>query len=101
MPIMEISVVPLGTKSPSVSKYVAACVDQLRKEKAIRYEITPMATIVEASNIKKLLRVAEKMHKSVLKQGIKRVVTTIKIDDRIDKELTMKGKVESVTKRAV
>ena len=39
------------------------------------------------------------MHSASFKKGIKRVVTTIIIDDRRDKEVTMKSKVASVKKR--
>jgi len=96
MPIAEISIIPLGTKSPSVSKYVASVFSVLRKEKGIKYELTSMGTIIEASSLRKLLRIAEKMHRKVFSLGVKRVVTTIKIDERIDKKLTLKGKVASV-----
>ena len=99
MPIMEISVVPLGTKSPSVSKYVASCINILRKEKSIRYEIVSMGTIIQCKSLKKLLCIAEKMRRNVLSKVVKRVVTTIKIDDRKDKDLTMQGKIQSVQKR--
>jgi len=99
MPIMEISIVPLGTESASVSGYVADAVKILKKQKGIKYELTPMGTIIEADSVKKLLNIAGKMHRTVLKDKIKRVVTTIKIDDRKDKKLTAKGKIKSVQKR--
>lgn len=96
MPIMEISVVPIGTESPSVSKYIAATLAKLKKENGVKYKLTPMATIVEARNIGKLFRIAEKMHTCTIEQGAKRIFMVIKIDDRLDKDLTMKGKIESV-----
>ena len=99
MPIMEISVVPLGTSTSSVSEYVASCIEVLKKEKGIRFELTAMGTIVEAESVRTLFRIAEKMHKEVFHKGIKRVVTSIKIDDRTDKPLHMKSKVESVIKK--
>ncbi len=99
MPIMEISVVPLGTESASVSKYIAEAVKALKKQKGIKYQLTSMGTIIEASSVGGLLNVAGKMHKAVLSGKIKRVVTTIKIDDRKDKKLTAKGKIKSVQKR--
>ena len=46
MAIAEISVVPLGTKTPSVSQYVARAVKVLEQEKNIRYEMTAMGTII-------------------------------------------------------
>ena len=96
---MEISVVPIGTGSPSVSKYVAAALTRLKKEKDIQYKLTPMSTIIEAGNVGALFRVAEKMHNCMLENGAKRVYMVMKIDNRIDKDLTMKGKIESVKEK--
>ncbi len=50
----------------------------------------------KASDILALVR---KMHEAAFKKGINRVVTTVIIDDRRDKEVTMKSKVASVKKR--
>lgn len=99
MPIMEISIVPLGTNSASVSEYVAEAIRLLSRQKGIKYQLTSMGTIIEANSTKKLLDIAGKMHKSVLKNRIKRVVTTITIDDRKDKKISAKGKIESVQKK--
>lgn len=96
MPIVEISVVPVGTEKPSVSKYVATALEVLKKEKDIKYQLTPMGTVIEADSLKRLLDIARKMHNAVLKREVKRVVTTIKIDDRTDKRLSMAGKIRSV-----
>lgn len=38
----------------------------------------------------------KEMHEVPLKLGAKRVLTHIAIDERIDKKLTMKGKIEAV-----
>ena len=99
MPIMEISIVPLGTKTASVSKYVASSIEVLKKEKGIKHKLTAMGTIIEADSVGKLLNIAKKMHDKVLNNEIKRVVTTIKIDDRKDKKLTAEGKIKSVQKK--
>jgi len=95
---MEISIVPLGTKTPSVSKYIAKVLKVLKNEKNIEYQLTAMGTIIEASSLDKLLRVAKRMHKTVLNGDVNRIVTTIKIDDRKDKNLTIEGKLKSVLK---
>jgi len=39
------------------------------------------------------------MHAAALKMGIKRVFTSILVDDRRDKDVTMKSKIASVKKR--
>lgn len=99
MPIMEISIVPVGTNTVSVSGYVAKAIQALKKSRKIRYKLTPMGTIVEADSLNKLLETAAMMHRAVFECGAKRLVTAIKIDDRKDKPLSMKGKMASVKKK--
>jgi uncharacterized protein (TIGR00106 family) len=95
--VAEISVVPLGTASASVSGYVAACMDVLAKSSGIKYRLTPMGTILEGP-LELVLKVTRAMHEAPFNKGAVRVVTTLKIDDRRDKALTMKGKLDSVKK---
>jgi uncharacterized protein (TIGR00106 family) len=95
--IAEVSVVPLGTEQPGVSQYVAACIDILDNRKDIRYQLTPMGTILEGT-MDAVLDAVRQMHEVPFGRGAKRVVTTLKIDDRRDKKLTMKGKIDSVMK---
>jgi uncharacterized protein (TIGR00106 family) len=97
MAVMEISVVPVGTENPSISHYVAECV-AIVKEKGLPYELTSMGTNVEGE-LKELLSVAAEMHELPFKRGAQRVLTSIKIDDRRDKRLSMRGKKEAVEKR--
>jgi len=94
MAVMEISVVPIGTSSASVSEYVADCVRVL-EEKGVVYEVTPMGTQVEGEP-GRLLEMALQMHEVPFRKGALRVLTTIRIDDRRDKPLTLRGKREAV-----
>ena len=73
MPIMEINIIPLGTKTPSVSKYIADALRVLGKEKNIIYELTAMGTIVETDSLDLLLTLAKKMHRAV-SRGERRAV---------------------------
>jgi uncharacterized protein (TIGR00106 family) len=98
MAIVEVSVVPLGTKTASVSRYVARAVRVLEEEKDIKYEMTAMGTIIEG-DLDRILAVVRKMHEETFGQGVARVLTTIKVDDRRDKARTMKAKVDSVKKK--
>jgi uncharacterized protein (TIGR00106 family) len=98
MAIAEISVVPLGTKTPSVSQYVARAVKVLEREKDIKYEITAMGTIVEG-DLDRILAVVKKIHEGTFGEGVARVITTIKIDDRRDKTQGMKEKLDSLKKK--
>jgi uncharacterized protein (TIGR00106 family) len=95
MAIAEISIIPLGTKTPSVSKYVARAVKVLQQERDLKYQLTSMGTIIEG-RLDKILAVAQKMHEGTFGREVTRVVTIIEIDDRRDKASSMEGKVNSL-----
>ncbi|MBV7507473.1 MTH1187 family thiamine-binding protein [Bacillus sp. sid0103] len=99
MAIVDVTVIPLGTETPSVSKYVASVQKVLRKyqeEGKIRYQLTPMNTIIEGE-LSTLFEVIQEMHEVPFAEGIQRVATTIRIDDRRDVKRSMEYKVERVT----
>jgi uncharacterized protein (TIGR00106 family) len=98
MAMIDISVVPVGTQSPSVSRYVAGAVEIVRSEPGIKYRLTPMNTVIEG-DLEQLLSVAKRMHESAFDAGAARVVTTLRIDDRRDKPLTMEGKLAAVEEK--
>jgi uncharacterized protein (TIGR00106 family) len=92
--IAEISIVPIGTPSTSVSRYVAACVKVL-EESGLSYELHGMGTIIEG-DLRALFEVVQRMHEVPFDAGALRVVTTLKVDDRRDKEASAKEKVSAV-----
>jgi uncharacterized protein (TIGR00106 family) len=98
MVIAEVSVVPLGTKTPSVSRHVAQAIKILQREKDIKYEMTAMGTIMEG-DLDRVLAVVRKMHEGIFGEEVTRVLTTIKIDDRRDKTRGMKEKMDSLRKK--
>jgi len=98
MAIAEVSVVPLGTKTPSVSQYVARAVKVLEQERDIRYEMTAMGTIIEG-DLDRILTVVKKMHEETFGEGVARVLTTVKIDERRDKDQDTKTKLDSLKKK--
>jgi uncharacterized protein (TIGR00106 family) len=95
MALVEVSVIPLGTLTSSVSQYIARAVKLLEGERDIKYELTAMGTILEG-DLERVLTLARKMHEAVFNAEIMRVVTTIKIDDRRDRTSSMDSKMESL-----
>lgn len=93
--IVEISVVPIGTADTSISQYVAGCIGVLDACNDIKYQLTPMGTVVEGP-LDRVLELVKLMHEVPFKKGISRVITTVKIDDRRDIKASMKGKIDSV-----
>ncbi|OIJ21847.1 hypothetical protein BKP45_03895 [Anaerobacillus alkalidiazotrophicus] len=94
MPILEISVVPVGSNSPSFSSNVSKAVEVIQ-QKGLNYQVTPTATVIEGS-IDELMDVAKQIHKNEITNGTQRVVTNICIDDRIDKPMTLEHQIEAV-----
>ncbi len=91
--IAELGIIPIGTKSTSLSGYIVACL-KLLEDSGLAYEVHGMGTIIEG-DLKDLLEVMLKMHEVPFEAGALRVVTTIKIDDRRDKEASAKSKVKA------
>jgi uncharacterized protein (TIGR00106 family) len=98
MVVVEVSVIPIGTKTPSASAYVAKAIKTLMQQRDVKYQLTAMGTLLEGE-LGKVLDAAKRMHESVFSEEVKRVVTRITIDDRRDKALTMDYKVQSVMKK--
>lgn len=99
MALVEVTIVPLGTGSTSLSPYVAQ-VHQVALEaqqKGVKVALTPMSTILEG-DLEALLQVVRSMHEVPFGAGAQRVSTSIRIDDRRDKETTMAGKLAAVEK---
>jgi uncharacterized protein (TIGR00106 family) len=97
MALVEVSVVPVGTGTPSLGDHIAGAVRVLEKA-GVPYEISPMGTLFEG-DLRKALSLARKMHEAAFRHGVQRVITSITIDDRRDKAVTMRSKVASVKKR--
>lgn len=95
--IAELVVVPLGTGSPSLSSYVAG-VEKLLATFNLKTMLTPMGTVLEG-DLDEVLRAVRAVHEVPFQAGALRVSTTVKIDERRDKELSMEGKVQAVREK--
>jgi uncharacterized protein (TIGR00106 family) len=92
--VAELVVVPLGTATPSLSRYVAD-VERVLAEFDIKTMLTPMGTILEG-DLDEVLKAVRAVHEVPFNNGAVRVSTSLKIDERRDRDLTMEGKVRSV-----
>ena len=85
-----------GGDAPVILTVSVAHVVKLLEEKGVKYQLTPMGTIIEVPTLKEGLKIVEEAHEAMFALGAKRVSTTIRIDDRRDKDRTMEDKVKSV-----
>ncbi len=95
--VAEVAVIPLGTGTAGVSQYVAACLKILEGRDDITYQLTAMGTIIEGT-IDKVLEITAQLHEVPFTKGVSRVITTLKIDERRDKEHSIDAKLSSVKK---
>ncbi len=95
--LLEISVVPIGKASSSLGDTVVETLKVLEAE-GVTYELGPMSTSLEG-DLDTLFRIARRMHEACFKMGYPRVITTLRLDDRRDKELTLHYRVESVKRK--
>jgi len=93
--VAEVTVVPLGTGSASLSAYVAAVENVLKKFPRLKSLLTPMSTILEG-DMDDVLEAVKAMHEAPFRMGALRVSTTLRIDDRRDKKISMAGKLAAV-----
>jgi uncharacterized protein (TIGR00106 family) len=93
----EISIVPIGTSDTSMSKEIAAAYDAIRNIKNLKkVTLTPMSTQVESDNLDHVFQAIHAAHDSAKSVGAKRVISTIRIDERLDKPNTLDEKIQSV-----
>lgn len=97
--IAEVTVVPLGTASTSLSAYVAEVDKVLKNFPRLTSMLTPMSTILEGE-LADVLEAVKAMHEVPFRMGALRVSTTLRIDDRRDKAATMAGKLAAVRKKS-
>ncbi len=98
MAIVEVSVVPIGVGTTSLSQFVAQVVRVLEQHPKLKYTLTPMGTVIEG-DLDRVLEAVRQMHEVPFEQGIGRVLTRVSIDDRRDKKSTLRSKVDSVLRK--
>ena len=96
--IADFSIIPIGHGETSVGHYVAEAINAVKKVKDLDYEVTPMGTVLEASNLETVFEAVKAAHEAIIAKGVLRVESTLRIDDRRDKPRTMKDKVKAIKK---
>jgi uncharacterized protein (TIGR00106 family) len=89
--IAEYSVHPIGSGT-SVGRYVKAAVRALSKIPGLTFEVTPMSSVLEAENIGTILEAVEASHRALRTMGAKRISSSLRIDERLDKPRIMSDK---------
>lgn len=95
MAFMEVTLIPMGTDSTSCSSYIAQALDIARKNPKIIHQLNSMGTVLEGS-LPDLYQCLQDMQEALFDNGLQRVYTIVKIDDRRDKYQDMNQRIHSV-----
>lgn len=105
--VAEISVIPLGKKystdtmidSTSIGKEVSIAFESIQKIPQVKVTLNAMGTEIEANNIKDILKSIDVAHQALKDIGIKRIISNIRIDERLDKTETLEDRINSVKEK--
>ena len=97
MAIAAVSITPIG-EGVSVSRYVAAALEVVRRQDRVRHRLDPMFSTLEGEP-GDIYALVQQMQEAVFAAGAQRVSTVLKIDDRRDRPVRMEEKVEAVEAR--
>lgn len=95
----EIGILPIGTGSTSLGKYIAKGIKSLKNIDGIKYQVTPMGTILESDDIDKIFLASKVLTNALFEMGVMRVETILKIDERHDKIRTLEDKLASIKEK--
>src|SRR5919112_3009730 len=96
MATADLTVLALGRPELSASEYIAEIQRRLRKQDRVRFHMHAMGTSLEGTT-EDILAVVEELHAVPFEQGVQRVYTVLKLDERRDRpRQTLEDKVRSV-----
>ena len=99
MATADLTVLALGRPHVSTSAYIAEIQRRLAAQDRVRYRMHAMGTSLEGTTAD-ILAVVGELHTIPFEQGIPRVYTVLKLDERRDKpDQTLDDKVRSVEER--
>ena len=99
MATADLTVLALGRPDVSASGYIAAIQRRLAAQDRVRYRMHAMGTSLEGPAAEILALVAQ-LHAVPFEEGVPRVYTVLKLDERRDRpEQTLDDKVRVVEKR--
>lgn len=94
MIVADFSIIPMGSGTGAAG-YVGA-VHDLLNEAGVKFVPGPMSTSLEAESFEQLFDVVERANKRLADMGVQRIITTVQIDFRLDKEISIESKLQAV-----
>jgi uncharacterized protein (TIGR00106 family) len=99
MATADLTVLALGRADVSASGYIAEIQRHLRRQDRVRFRMHAMGTSLEGTTAD-ILAVVGELHAVPFEQGVPRVYTVLKLDERRDRpDQTLDDKVKAVEDR--
>jgi uncharacterized protein (TIGR00106 family) len=99
MATADLTVLALGRSALSATEYIVEIQRRLRRQQRVRFQMHAMGTSLEGTT-EDILAVVGELHAVPFEQGVQRVYTVIKLDERRDRpRQTLADKVRSVEDR--
>ena len=93
----EISIIPITTNGDtSMSKEIALVYNAISQIQGLKTILTAMGTQIESNNLDNILQAIKISHLTLRNIGIERIISSIRIDERLGKNNTLERKVNSV-----
>jgi len=98
MATAEITILPIGREGASIGDLLVEIARHLGKQDRVGFQMHAMGTSLEGEAAD-IFSLAAEIHALPFQQGIPRVYTILKLDQRVDAEQTLKSKLASVNDR--
>ena len=93
----EISIIPITTSgNTSMSKEIALVYNAISQIQGLKTILTAMGTQIESNNLENILEAIKISHITLRNIGIERIMSSIRIDERLGKNNTLERKINSV-----
>lgn len=96
MIVADFSMVPMGSGT-SAAKYIKAVYDILR-DSGVKFVPGPMSTSVETRSFDELFELITKANQRLKEMGVQRIITSVNIDYRLDKDISIESKLRATGK---
>ena len=94
MIVADFSMIPMGSGT-SASRYVKA-IHEVLKSSGVKFVPGPMSTSLEVESLEELFRVIDAANGRLKEMGVQRIITNIRIDCRLDKDISIRSKLGAV-----
>lgn len=94
----EISIIPITpiNGDTSMSKEIALVYNAISQIQGLKTILTAMGTQIESNNLENILEAIKISHITLRNIGIERIMSSIRIDERLGKNNTLERKINSV-----